>query len=285
MNLTRPAKPASERTSFDRINDASLAGLDADQGVGRLAVVAAFIEAVALRAVEDGDAQARVQVLALFAEWYVGLEKGKQVRRRDMQARFRHLGARSCTQAIAAHQGGGKLGKVGNRGIHRARRAHLAALFMGLRLAPIVPPIGHIGFGLPVMKNQACARHPQPIEIGLRQIANIQPQPLRLAAVLDHELQQDETLPRIAEVRAGLKMNVQFVVGFDEPEVAEAGRMRQAHTRRNLLPARIVRQVLIRPVLVRENRIGPIARQRLVQIVFDRRVQVQFALVDNCITV
>ena len=40
-------------------HDATLTGLDADHGVGGLAVVAALVEAVALRAVEDDDAQAR----------------------------------------------------------------------------------------------------------------------------------------------------------------------------------------------------------------------------------
>ena len=37
----------------------------------------------------------------------------------------------------------------------------------------------------------------------------------------------------------------------------------------------------IRPVLVRENRIGPIARQRLVEIVLDGRVEVELALIDQ----
>ena len=76
-------------------------------------------------------------------------------------------------------------------------------------------------------------------------------------------------------------MDVQLLVGFDEPEVAEAGRMGQAHTRRDLFPARIVGQILIRPVLVRENRIGAIARQRLVEIVLDGRVEVELALIDQ----
>ena len=68
MNLTRSAKPASERTSFERINDTALTGLDADHGVGGLAVVTALVEAVTLRAVEDDDTQARVQILALLSQ-------------------------------------------------------------------------------------------------------------------------------------------------------------------------------------------------------------------------
>src|ERR1700683_2566776 len=135
---------------------------------------------------------------------------------------------------------------------------------MCLRLALIVPTIGDVGVQA-VMPYQAGAGHPQAIEIDLGQIADIEPQPLRLAAVFNDELQQDEAFARIAEVRAGFEMDVQLVVGFDEPEVAEAGGMSQAHTRRDLFPAWIVRQVLIWPVLVRENWIGAIARQRLIE--------------------
>ena len=91
------------------------------------------------------------------------------------------------------HQGGGKLRQVGNRGIHRARRAHFAALVMWLRLALIVPSIGDIGV-LTVVPNQACAGHPQAVEVGLGQIADIEPQALRLAPVFDDELQQGSSL-------------------------------------------------------------------------------------------
>ena len=44
-------------------DDASLAGLDADHGVGGLAVVAPLVKAVALRAVKDDDAQAGIKSL------------------------------------------------------------------------------------------------------------------------------------------------------------------------------------------------------------------------------
>ncbi len=76
-------------------------------------------------------------------------------------------------------------------------------------------------------------------------------------------------------------MDAQLLVGFDEPEVAETGRMSQAHTRRDLFPAGVVGQILIRPVLVRENRIWAIARQRFVQIVLERRVELEPALIDQ----
>ena len=56
--------------------DATLTGLDADHGVGGLAVVPALVEAVTLRPVEDDDAQARVQILALLAEGRSGRKRG-----------------------------------------------------------------------------------------------------------------------------------------------------------------------------------------------------------------
>src|ERR1700685_3924519 len=101
---------------------------------------------------------------------------------------------------------------------------------MCLRLALIVPAIGHIGVDT-VMPYQAGPRHAQSIEISLGQIADIEPQPLRRAAVFDNKLQQDETFARITKTRARLKVDVQLVIGFNEPEVAETGRMRQAHAR------------------------------------------------------
>src|ERR1019366_3902824 len=78
-------------------DDAALTGLDADHGVGRLAVVAALVEAAALRAVEDHDAKAGVQILALLTHWQVGEERGELMGSGDMQPRFRHLGARGRT--------------------------------------------------------------------------------------------------------------------------------------------------------------------------------------------
>ncbi len=88
---------------------------------------------------------------------------------------------------------------------------------MWLRLTLIVPAIGNICV-LTVTPHKACSGHPQPVEVGVGQIADIEPQPLRLAAVFDDELQQDETFARIAEARAWFEMDVQLLVGFDEPE-------------------------------------------------------------------
>ncbi len=92
---------------------------------------------------------------------------------------------------------------------------------MFLDLALIVPAIGHIR-GKSITPHQACAGHAQPVEIGSGQIAHVESQPLRLAAVLDNELQQDETFARIAEARARFEMDVQLLVRFDEPEVARS---------------------------------------------------------------
>src|SRR5580692_1474896 len=99
---------------------------------------------------------------------------------------------------------------------------------MCLRLALVVPTIVDIRLKS-VMPNQACAGHAEPVEVRLGQVADIEPQPLRLAAVLDDELQQDESLARVAEARAGFEMNVQLHIRFNEPEIAEAGGMSQAH--------------------------------------------------------
>src|ERR1019366_9349930 len=78
-------------------DDAALTGLEADDGFGRLSVVAALVEAAALRAVEDHDAKAGVQILALLTHWQVGEERGELMGSGDMQPRFRHLGARGRT--------------------------------------------------------------------------------------------------------------------------------------------------------------------------------------------
>src|ERR1700722_14527254 len=123
---------------------------------------------------------------------------------------------------------------------------------MWLRLALIVPSIGDIGV-LTVMPHQACAGHPQTVEVGLGQVSDIQSQALRPAAVFDDELQQDEAFARITEARARFEMDVQLLVRFDEPEVAETGGVSQAHTRGDFFPARIAREFLIRSVLVGKN--------------------------------
>ena len=109
---------------------------------------------------------------------------------------------------------------------------------MCLRLALIVPTIGDIG-GETIPPHQARAGHAQPFEIGLGQVADIEPQSLRLATVFDDELQQDETLARIAVARAGFEMDAQLLVGLNEPKVLEPSRMGEAHTRSDFSPAGI----------------------------------------------
>ena len=91
----------------------------------------------------------------------------------------------------------------------------------------IVPAIGEIRSKI-VTPYQACASHAQTVEIGLRQIADIEPQPFRLTAVFDDELKQDEAFTRIAVARPGFEMDAQLLVGFHEPEIVKAGRMGQA---------------------------------------------------------
>jgi len=59
---------------------------------------------------------------------------------------------------------------------------------MWLRLALIIPPIRDVGV-LTVMPNQACAGHPQTVEVGFGKITDIEAQALRLAPVFDDELQ------------------------------------------------------------------------------------------------
>src|SRR5580658_2664901 len=115
---------------------------------------------------------------------------------------------------------------------------------MLLRLTLVVPAVGEIA-GESVSPDEASAGHAETFENGVGEIADIESQPLRLAAVFDDELQQDETFARVAEARAWFKVDVQLLVGFDEPEVAEASGMRQAHPRCDLLPARIAGQILI----------------------------------------
>src|ERR1700680_5140545 len=73
--------------------DATLTGLDADHGVGGLAVVAAFVKAVALRAAEERDAQPRVQILALLSWRQIAEEEGEQTGSGYMQYRSCDFGA------------------------------------------------------------------------------------------------------------------------------------------------------------------------------------------------
>jgi hypothetical protein len=85
------------------MNNATLTGLDADHGVGGLAVMAALVEAWALRAVEDDEPQAGVQILALLIHRHVGEERRELMGSGDMQLRLRHLGAAKRAYAGTHH--------------------------------------------------------------------------------------------------------------------------------------------------------------------------------------
>ena len=205
MNLTRSAKLASERTSFEKNDNATLTGLDADHAVCGLAVVSALVKAMALRAVEDDDAQAGVQILAPFAHRQIWAEGGELMSGGDMQLWLRHLGARQ------------------HSGRHRARGRQqilpcqklsypLSRRWVSLRWSCscgcplIVPPISDIA-GEFVTPHQACPSHAQPVENGFGQIADVDAEPLRLATVFNDKLQQDEAFSRIAVPRAGIEMD------------------------------------------------------------------------------
>src|ERR1035438_2407672 len=151
---------------------------------------------------------------------------------------------------------------------------------MLLRLALIVPSIRDVGI-LTVTPHQACAGHPQTIEVGLGQIADVESEALRCAAVFDDKLQQDETFTGVAELSAGVEMNVKFLIRLDEPEVAESGGMRKTHARRKFSPAWIVGKILVGSIFVMKDRIGAITWQWLVEIVFDRCVQLELSLINK----
>ena len=151
-------------------------------------------------------------------------------------------------------------------------------MFLGLVL--VVPAIRNIRVR-PVQEHQARPRHAESLEIGISHIAHVNSQPLRGAAMFDSELQQDQAFARVAEARARLEVDVQLLVRLNEPEVGEAGRMRQAHARRYLFPARIICQILIGAILVGKDRVRAIGRQWPIQVILDRSVQLQFALIHQ----
>ena len=74
-------------------DNATLTGLDADQRVGGLAIVATFVETMPLRAIENDDTETREQILALLTHRQVGEEEGELMSCGDVQAGLRHLGA------------------------------------------------------------------------------------------------------------------------------------------------------------------------------------------------
>src|SRR4029077_20643099 len=91
-----------------------------------------------------------------------------------------------------------------------------------------------------VTPHQACGGHVQVVESSVGEIANVEPQPLRLATVFDDKLEQDKAFARIAVASAGFEMDVQLLVGLDEPEVVESSGMGEADTRSDFSPAGIV---------------------------------------------
>ncbi len=99
--------------------------------------------------------------------------------------------------------------------------------------------------------------------------------------MVDGELQQDHAFAGIAVFRAGVEMDAQLLVGFQEGEVGEARRMGQDHARRDLLPARIVGEILVRAVFVGLGGIGSVARQGIVEIGGQWRVELEPVLVDQ----
>jgi hypothetical protein len=63
---------------------------------------------------------------------------------------------------------------------------------------------------------------------------------MRLAAVFDDELEEDEAFAGVAEVSAGFEVDAEFLFRFDEEEVAEAGGVGEGHAWGEFLPARVV---------------------------------------------
>ncbi len=151
---------------------------------------------------------------------------------------------------------------------------------MVLGFALVVPTVGQVG---PEVRPpfQRGAGHAQAGEVGLGQVAQVEAQALRALAIFDGELQQDQAFAGIGELRAGIEMDTQLLVALHEPEIGEAGRMGQGHARGDQLPARIAGQVLIMAVLAFVDRVGIVIGQRLVEIVRDRGIELELALVDQ----
>ena len=162
--------------------DATLTALNAYHRVCSLTVVPTLVKAMALRAIEDDDTQARIQILALLTNWQVRGKGRELMCSGDMQLPFCYLAARGCTQAVTPHKGASKFRQVGNRRVHRPGCTHLTALVMFLRLPLIIPTVGQIGSEI-ITPNQARAPHALPLENGLCQIADVFPQ---VPAPYDH---------------------------------------------------------------------------------------------------
>ncbi len=84
---------------------------------------------------------------------------------------------------------------------------------MFLRLPLIIPTVGEIRWRNHHAKPGWCDVMPSRSKIGLCQIADVESQALRLTAVLDDELQQDQTFARIAYRVPGSKWMRSFWSG------------------------------------------------------------------------
>ena len=83
---------------------ATATALQADEAVGGLRVVAAFVESAALGSLEHDHSQTRREVWPLFSRRQIRREVGKLVGSTDVQGRLDHLGARGRGKAVAPHQ-------------------------------------------------------------------------------------------------------------------------------------------------------------------------------------
>jgi hypothetical protein len=74
-------------------------------------------------------------------------------------------------------------------------------------------------------------------------------------------------------------VDAQFLVGFDEPEIMETGGVGKRHARRDGAPAFVASQIAIGTVLGQMSLPLAVTDQGLVEVVGERRVEIQLALV------
>src|SRR5947209_8694566 len=98
---------------------------------------------------------------------------------------------------------------------------------MRQRFSFIVPTVREVGV-LTLTPYEAGAGHAEAREVRVGEIPDVESQSLLRAAVLDDELQKDHAFAGVTEVRAGVEVDVNLLVGLDKPEVAEAGGMGEA---------------------------------------------------------
>ena len=187
-------KPCFGSNIIRQDHHATLPSFEAHHSVGGLTIVATLKEAVSFRAVEHYDAQTGMQVFPLLRQWGVGGKDWKLMSSADIQLTLRHLGSRGFTEAIASNESRSEFSKIANRCVHRSRHPYLAAIIMFLRLASIVPSVCQVGCEI-ITPHKACALHAETAENGLSKITDINAQSLRLAAMLDDELQQNQSFP------------------------------------------------------------------------------------------